>query len=88
MKKESRKRRSRPTRAGLANGVCSASGLAQVGVDEGCLLGGEEALALQVAGGEELGVERLAIDDHLHEVAHGIVRRAQGEILEGQFGLG
>ena len=98
-KKEPYKTRSRPLFGGLLNDVYRAlqaagdgtqmwSGFAEVGVDEGDLFGGEEALGLLVAGGEEGLMELLAIGHHLHEVAHGITGVALWEIGESEFGLG
>ena len=74
--------------AGGWNGTQMWSGFAEVGVDEGDLFGGEEALGLLVAGGEEGLMELLAIGHHLHEVAHGITGVALREIGESEFGLG
>ena len=50
-KKEPYKTRSRPAFGGLLNDVYTVSGFAEVGINEGDLLGSEEALGLLVARG-------------------------------------
>ena len=58
-------------------------GFAEVGVDEVELFGGEEALGLLVTGGLKFGVEGLAEDDHLHQIAHSIAGIAHREVEQG-----
>ena len=58
-------------------------GFAEVGVDEVELFGGEEALSLLVTGGLKFGVEGLAEDDHLHQIAHSIAGVAHREVEQG-----
>ena len=63
--------------------VVDGLGFAEVGVDEVELFGGEEALGLLVTGGLKFGVEGLAEDDHLHQIAHGIAGVAHREVEQG-----
>ena len=63
--------------------VVDGLGFAEVGVDEVELFGGEEALGLLVTGGLKFGVEGLAEDDHLHQIAHSIIRVAHREVEQG-----
>ena len=63
-------------------------GFAEVGVDEVELFGSEEALGLLVTGGLKFGVEGLAEDDHLHQIAYSIAGVAHREVEQGKFGLG
>ena len=58
-------------------------GFAEVGVDEVELFGGEEALGLLVTGGLKFGVEGLAEDDHLHQIAYSIAGVAHREVEQG-----
>ena len=63
--------------------VVDGLGFAEVGVDEVELFGGEEALSLLVTGGLKFGVEGLAEDDHLHQIAHSIAGIAHREVEQG-----
>ena len=58
-------------------------GFDEVGVDEVELFGGEEALGLLVTGGLKFGVEGLAEDDHLHQIAYSIAGVAHREVEQG-----
>ena len=68
--------------------VVDGLGFAEVGVDKVELFGGEEALGLLVTGGLKFGVEGLAEDDHLHQIAYSIAGVAHREVEQGKFGLG